>query len=59
MTDEMIDAAHRLFESAADYRRLYEAQHGKAPVVWVKNDETGESVFISDSFNTERIKAIL
>lgn len=56
MTEEMIEAAKVLFESAKQYRKLYEEVNGKAPVVWIKHDETGEGVFISDSFNTELIK---
>ncbi len=52
-------AANELQDSARKYRKLYEAENKKNPVVWIKNVDTGEGVFISDSYNTELIKDIL
>ena len=59
MTDDMVQAAHELQAAARNYKNLYEEQNGKNHVVWIKNDETGEGVFISDSFNTDLIKSRL
>lgn len=59
MTDEMIQAAYELQEAARKYKALYEKENDNQPVVWLKNKETGEGVFISDSFNTELIKTRL
>ena len=56
MTNEMISAAFNLQKAAIEYKSLYESEHGSTPVVWLKNNETGEGIFISDSFNTELIK---
>ena len=57
MTEEMVKAAYRLQEAAREYRKLYEQENKKEPVIWLKNDETGEGVFIADGFNTELIKS--
>jgi hypothetical protein len=59
MTEEMLKVARELERAAKEYRRLYEEENGKTPVVWIKNNETEEGVFISDSFNTELIKNTL
>lgn len=59
MTDEMIVAAHRLHEAAKEYRKLYEAEHGATPVIWLTHDEGGESVFMAESFNADRIKNVV
>ena len=59
MTEEMIKVARKLEKAAKEYRRLYEKENGKTPVVWIKNNETEEGVFIADSFNTELIKNTL
>ena len=56
MTDEMVEIALKLEQLAKEYRKLYESENGNIPVVWFKNNETGEGIFISDSFNTDRIK---
>lgn len=53
MTDEMIRIAHSLHDEARKYLLLHEKQNAKKPVVWIKNKETGEGVFITDSFNTD------
>ncbi len=57
MTEEMISAAYELEKAARYYRKLYEQENKEEPVVWIKNHETGEGVFIADSFNTEIIKS--
>jgi len=59
MTEEMIKAAYELEAAAKTYRKLFENQNGKEPVVWLKNNESGEGIFIADSFNTELIKEAL
>lgn len=56
MTDEMIEIATELHVLAARYRALYNQVNGKDPVIWIKHNDTGESVIIADSFNTELIK---
>ena len=53
----MIEAAYKLQDAAREYRKLYEQENKKEPVIWLKNDETGEGVFMADSFNTEFIKS--
>ena len=57
MNEEMIKAAHKLQDAAREYRKLYEQENRKEPVIWLKHNDTGEGVFIADSFNTELIKA--
>ena len=59
MTEEMVNVGRRLFNVAREYRKLFEQENGKAPVVWLNNDETGECVFMADGFNADRIKSIL
>jgi hypothetical protein len=59
MTEEMILAAEELHAAAKKYRDLYEAKSEKTPVVWVTHDDTGESVFIADSFNSGLMKSRL
>ncbi len=59
MTKEMIEAAINLENAAKKYRYLYEERHLKSPVVYVKNDDNGSAIFISDSFNTKIIIACL
>ena len=56
MTDEMIYIATELHALAAKYRDLYNQVNSKDPVIWIKHNDTGESVIIADSFNTEIIK---
>ena len=56
MTDEMIEIATELHELAAKYRALYNQVNSNDPVIWIKHNDTGESVIIADSFNTEIIK---
>ena len=53
----MIKAAYKLMNAEREYRKLYEQEHKKHPVIWLKNDETGEGFFMADSFNTELIKS--
>jgi hypothetical protein len=43
-------------ETAKKYRSLHESQNGDDPVVFLQHDGTGDSVFISDSFNSAQIK---
>lgn len=59
MTDEMIEVAHKLQEVARQYRKLYENEYRESPVIWIDNNETGECIFLSDSFNAHRIKSRL
>lgn len=59
MTQEMIDTAFELFKIAEKYKQLAKEQGLNEPVVWIKNEEKGSTIFISDGFNAERIKAIL
>lgn len=59
MNEEMVNAAYELQKAARNYRELYEKQNPKMPVIWIKNENTGEGVFISDSYNTELMKKIL
>jgi len=54
--EELLQAAYLLQEAAREYRQVYEAINGKAPVLGLKNRETGEGIFVSDSFHTELIK---
>lgn len=56
MTDEMIDIATELHALAAKYRDLYNQANSKDSVIWIEHNDTGESVIIADSFNTEIIK---
>lgn len=59
MTEEMVDAAFKLDSAAREYRKLYEAVNGRSPVVWLKNDESGEGIFISDGENFHVIRAAI
>lgn len=59
MTDEMISVAHDLFNAAKRYRELFERENDIKPVVWIRHDETGESIFIADSFNSDLIRSRL
>jgi hypothetical protein len=56
MTDEMIDIATKLHALAAKYRDLYNQVNNRDPVIWITHNDTGESIIIADSFNTEIIK---
>ena len=55
MNEEMVEAAFELERAAKKYRKLYEEHHQKQPVIILRRDETGEGIFIADSFNTEII----
>ena len=59
MSEELIEAAYALQEAAKNYRDLYEKENHKTLVVWLRNDETGEGIFMADRFNTGLIKARL
>ena len=57
MDAQMILAAYKLQEAAKEYKILYEKKYkDMGPVIWVTNQEDGESIFITDSFNCELIK---
>lgn len=56
MTEEMIDAAYELQAAAKKYKQVFEKKNGKKPTVWVMDNETGETIFISDSFNSQLIR---
>ena len=49
MTEEMIKAAEELEVAANRYKKLYQDEFGKKPMVYVKNDETGDLFLISSS----------
>ena len=57
VTEEMIEAAYKLQDAAREYKKLYEQENKKEAVIWLKHNETGEGVFIADSFNTGLIKS--
>lgn len=59
MTEEMIKTAEELFIAAKKYKELYEDQYGKQPVVWVQDNDTGEGLFIADSYNTQIMRSRL
>ncbi len=59
MTAEMIELAYTMHEVARKYRLLYELERGTTPVIWVDNNETGECIFISDSFCSSVLKKCL
>ena len=59
MTEEMIELAYIMHDAANKYRLLYELEHGTIPVIWVDNDETGECIFIADSFCSSVLKKCL
>lgn len=59
VTEEMESIMEELFLLAMEYKNLYAKHNTSGPVVWIQHDETREAVFISDSFNAERIKSIL
>jgi len=52
MTEEMIEAAYVLEEAALEYRRLFIKEHGYKPIIWVKNDDSENSVLTSDPSST-------
>ena len=55
MTQEMIDLSASIFNDTRRYKELYVSMYGKTPVVWIREVETKECVFIADSFNSQRI----
>jgi hypothetical protein len=56
MTDEMVEATHKLELAAMVYLEAFNKLHKEnPPVVWIKNDGNGKGIFISDSFNTDII----
>jgi len=59
MTDEMIILSVNIEALTERYKKLYEIENGKKPVIWIQNNETRNGIFITDSFNTERIKSEL
>jgi len=59
MTEEMTELAYTMHEAARKYRLLYELEHGTTPVIWVDNKETGECLFIADSFCSGVLKKCL
>ena len=59
MTEEMVELAYIMHEAARKYRLLYELEHVAVPVIWVDNNETGECIFISDSFCSGVLKKCL
>lgn len=56
MTDEMVDVAFELLEVSRRYRQLYEENNEVKPTIYVTYNDTGETVFISDSFNSQLIR---
>lgn len=59
MSKKIVKAAHKLEESAIEYKKLYEKENKKAAVVWLENKDTGECIFITDSYNTYLIKSVI
>ena len=53
MSEEMIQAAYALQKAANNYKEIYIKEKKNDPVIWLKNNKTGESVFIADKFNSE------
>lgn len=59
MSRELIDAAYKLQAAAEKYKCIYEEDFNKKdPVIWVSVKDTGESIFMADSFNSERMKEL-
>lgn len=56
MNDEMVKIARKLHRYAEKYRQLYVEANGNYPVIWIQNNETGDAVVITESFNAELIK---
>ncbi len=52
MTPEMIEAAHLLYTAALNYRLLYNLNHPADGVTYLKHEPTGETIFITDAFNS-------
>jgi hypothetical protein len=56
MTEEMIDIAGKLHELAAEYRTLYKkVNSNNDPVIWIRHNDTGETVVIADGFNAQAV----
>ncbi len=60
MSPELLQAAYTLQAAASEYKALYYNEFNqspaKEPVVWLCNDTTGQSVFLTDALNAELIK---
>ena len=57
MTEEMIELAYQIEELTQKYKKCFYSHHKcNEPTVYIQNNETGATVFISDSYNAELIK---
>ena len=56
MTPEQMFLGWVLYQAAREYKKISDPE---APVTWLKHDETGEVVFIADSYNAARIMEVL
>lgn len=52
---ELAVAADTLRQAASVYRAAYEQAFPSKPVLWLRDDETGGHVFLTDAFNAELI----
>ena len=59
MTPEMLDAAKELMEAAKKYKQLFNKESKQEPCIFLTENETGETVFIADSFNADLVKTHL
>jgi hypothetical protein len=59
MTNEMVDIARKLEKLTAEYWRLNELENGFQPVVWITNNESGDSIFMASKVNSDLIKSQL
>lgn len=59
MTPEMLDAAKELMDAAKKFKQAFNKENKCEPCIFLTENETGETVFIADSFNADLVKAHL
>lgn len=59
MSPEMFDAAKELMSAAQKYKKVFNNENKAEPCIFLTENETGETVFIADSFNAHLVKARL
>jgi hypothetical protein len=59
MTPKMLEAAKELMGAAQKYRQVFSEEIESEPCIFLTDNDTGETVFLADSFNSELVKAHL